>query len=459
MEVAGDTPHQWDYQGKRWHFCSARCRDQFVADPGAYREAPAPEGEPEHGRDGHGSHGRGEPPTHVHHDHGDHGDHHHHEQRDEACATARCDTAATWYLCPMHPEVRQAEPGSCPKCGMALEPVLEPAAVARMEYVCPMHPEVVLDHPGSCPKCGMALEPRTTTVEERNPELEQMSRRFWVGVGLALPVFALAMVADLVPRWIPAWLDTGTLEWIECILATPVVLWAGWPFFVRGWASVRSRSLNMFTLIALGVGTAWLYSMAGLLFPTIFPPDMIRPDGTVAVYFEAAAVITVLVLLGQVLELRARSGTNAAIRALLDLAPKTARRVQEDGTEADVPLEQVTAGDTLRVRPGEKIPVDGTVLEGESHVDESMESAGVTLVKGDLRGIVRALRLSRATMRNIRQNLFFAFVYNGLGVPLAAGALYPFFGLLLSPMIAAAAMSFSSVSVIGNALRLKRVTL
>ncbi|MEN6488263.1 MAG: heavy metal translocating P-type ATPase [Smithella sp.] len=239
-------------------------------------------------------------------------------------------------------------------------------------YTCPMHPEVIQDHPGNCPKCGMALEPVTIAGEEKNEELIGMSRRFWISTVLALPVFFLAMIADLMPGWLPDWLSMQIVQWIEFVLATPVVLWGGWPFFVRGWQSVRTWNLNMFTLIALGVSVAWIYSVVALLFPRIFPPIMQMESGLVHVYFEAAAVITALVLLGQVLELRARSRTNAAIQMLLGLAPNTARIVRNDGTEEDIPLEQVQPGDTLRVRPGEKVPVDGTVIDGESNVDESM---------------------------------------------------------------------------------------
>ena len=241
-----------------------------------------------------------------------------------------------------------------------------------MTYTCPMHPEVIQDHPGNCPKCGMALEPVTIAGEEKNEELIGMSRRFWISTVLALPVFFLAMIADLIPGWLPNWLSMQVVQWIEFVLATPVVLWGGWPFFVRGWQSVRTWNLNMFTLIALGVSVAWIYSVVALLFPQIFPPIMQMESGLVHVYFEAAAVITALVLLGQVLELKARSRTNAAIQMLLGLAPNTARIVRNDGTEEDMPLEQVKPGDTLRVRPGEKVPVDGTVIDGESNVDESM---------------------------------------------------------------------------------------
>jgi len=235
-----------------------------------------------------------------------------------------------------------------------------------------MHPEVVQDHPGSCPKCGMALEPRTVSVEEDTSELDDMSRRFWIGAVFALPVFIIAMLVDMAPDLMPASVSLHSVQWLQCLLATPVVLWAGWPFFLRAVQSVKTGNLNMFTLIGLGVSVAYSYSLVALLLPGLFPPAMRHADGTVAVYFEAAAVITVLVLLGQVLELRARSRTNAAIRLLLELAPNTARIRHDDGSEEDVPLEQVKAGDILRVRPGDKVPVDGEVTDGSSRVDESM---------------------------------------------------------------------------------------
>jgi len=290
------------------------------------------------------------------------------------------------YTCPMHPEIRQLQPGSCPKCGMSLEQMVEPIAVSRTQYVCPMHPEVVRDEPGNCPVCGMALEPRTAEVETEDRELKAMSLRFWVSAALSLPLFILAMGHDLYPAAMPGFLDARRLQWLQLALATPVVLWGGWPFFVRGWASLIHRSLNMFTLIALGIGVAWLYSLAATVWPGLFPDSLRSMAGMVPVYFEAAAVITTLVLLGQVLELRARSRTGAAIKMLLGLAPKTARRVLEDGSERDVPLEQVLPGQVLRVRPGEKVPVDGTVLEGVSAVDESMvtgESIPVEKRAGD----------------------------------------------------------------------------
>jgi len=270
----------------------------------------------------------------------------------------------------MHPEVRQGQPGSCPKCGMSLEPVNQQL---RTEYTCPMHPEIVRDAPGSCPICGMALEPRTVDLSnEENPELADMSRRLWISAILSLPVFVLGM-SDLLPSQpFKEMFQPQVLGWVQLVLATPVVLWCGWPFFQRMWQSIVNRSLNMFTLIGLGVGVAYVYSAISVVFPSLIPHSLRSHGDAAPVYFEAAVVITTLVLLGQVLELKARSRTGAAIRALLGLAPKTARRVREDGHEEDVPLDSIHPGDMLRVRPGEKIPVDGTVIEGGSSVDESM---------------------------------------------------------------------------------------
>ncbi|HKS08827.1 MAG TPA: heavy metal translocating P-type ATPase [Pyrinomonadaceae bacterium] len=247
-----------------------------------------------------------------------------------------------------------------------------PAKGEKIEYTCPMHPEVVRDAPGFCPICGMALEPRTATIEEDNTELDDMKRRFWVSVVLSLPVLIIGM-SDLIPGD-PArtLLGPRISTWVSLVLATPVVLWGGWPFFVRAWYSIVNRSLNMFTLIGLGVGVAYVYSVIAMFLPQIFPHGFRDHAGNVPVYFEAASVITTLVLLGQVLELKARSSTGAAIRSLLGLAPKTARRIRPNGNEDDVPLDQVMKGDRLRVRPGEKIPVDGVVLEGVSSVDEAM---------------------------------------------------------------------------------------
>ena len=278
------------------------------------------------------------------------------------------------YTCPMHPEVHKAGPGSCPKCGMALESATIEAPASRKQYTCPMHPQIVRDAPGSCPICGMALEPSTVSADEENPELDSMTRRFWVGVALTLPLLAV-MVSDILPSHPMQHMLSGTLlGWIEFALATPVVLWAGWPFFERGWQSVIHRSPNMFTLIAIGSGSAYLYSVAAVVAPSIFPAAFRDMSGNLGLYFEAAAVITVLVLLGQVLELKARSQTSGAIKALLGLAPKTARRVAADGTDSDVDLSAIQVGDILRVRPGEKIPTDGIVTEGRSSVDESVVS-------------------------------------------------------------------------------------
>jgi Cu+-exporting ATPase len=266
---------------------------------------------------------------------------------------------------------------------MALEPVGGTAA-SRVEYTCPMHPEVVSDHPGSCPICGMALEPRTVTVDQGpNPELVDMSRRFWVGVVLSLPVLVLAM-SDMVPGRPLRSLNMQVVNWVQLFLATPVVFWCGWPFFERAWASVVHRSPNMFTLIALGVGAAYAYSLAATVVPWLFPAAFQVSNGAVETYFDTAAIVTVLVLLGQVLELRARSTTSGAIRKLLGLAPKTARVVRPDGQEVDVPIGDVRPGDILRIRPGEKVPVDGTVIEGRSSVDESMVSGEPIPVEKEL---------------------------------------------------------------------------
>ena len=278
--------------------------------------------------------------------------------------------SGTW-SCPMHSDVESDHAGDCPKCGMALERVFV-AAPAR-QYTCPMHPEIVRDKPGDCPLCGMSLEPVVVTEDEDdNRELIDMTRRFWVSVSFTIPVFFIAM-GDLLPgKPVSAILPISIRPWIELLLTSPVVLWGAWPFFVRAWRSIVTRHLNMFTLIGLGVGVAYVYSVVAVLLPDLFPPAFRDNSGHVAVYFEAAAVIVTLVLLGQVLELRARSQTGAAIKALLGLTPKTARRVSESGDEEDVPIEVIIPGDRLRIRPGEKVPVDGVVIDGHSSVDESM---------------------------------------------------------------------------------------
>jgi len=359
--AAGKT----EYQGKTYYFCNPTCEARFREAPGKYLEAKAqlPQGE------------------------------------------------ATQYTCPMHPEIRAGRAGTCNACGMALEPlVIVPQT--RTDYICPMDPEVVSDKPGSCPICGMALEPRTVTLEEEvNPELEEMKRRFWISLVLTVPILLIAMGEMIAGPWHPSVLSGRVPIWIEFLLSTPVVLWGGWPFFQRGWASIVSRKLNMFTLIAVGTGTAYLDSLIATLFPWIYPESFRVHGGQPAVYFEAATAITTLVLLGQVLEIRARSRTSAAIRALLRLAPKTARLVREDGADQDIPLDQVKHGDRLRVRPGEKVPVDGVILEGSSSVDESMvtgepipaeKSQGSRVTGGTVNGtgsfIMRAERVGKDTL-------------------------------------------------------------
>ncbi|MGE3675854.1 MAG: HAD-IC family P-type ATPase, partial [Polyangiaceae bacterium] len=272
----------------------------------------------------------------------------------------------------MHPDVEQDAPGSCPKCGMALEPKL-PSFPHGTIWTCPMHPEVRSNAPGSCPKCGMALEPIQGEQEtDANPELRDMSRRFWFAAALAAPLLLIVM-GDMLPgQPVSSLLPGRTRQFIELALATPVCLWSAWPFYVRAVYSVRRLSLNMFTLIGLGVSVAYVYSVVATLLPGLFPESFRSHGGQVAVYFEAAGVIVTLILLGQVLELRARSRTGAAIKKLLGMAAKSARRINEDGSEEDVGLERVEPGDKLRVRPGEKVPVDGRVLEGKSTVDEAM---------------------------------------------------------------------------------------
>jgi P-type Cu+ transporter len=290
-------------------------------------------------------------------------------------STAAEPADARLWTCPMHADVRPEKPGACPKCGMALEPLVPVPTAKRPEWTCPMHPEIVRDHPGACPVCGMALEPRAPSVEEEeNPELRDMTRRLWLAVALTAALLIVAM-SDLLPgepRW--WWMAGRARTFVEFGLATPVCTWSAWPFFVRAALSVKNRSLNMFTLIGLGVGVAYVYSVVAALAPGIFPRSFQGPSGEAAVYFEAGAAIVTLVLLGQVLELRARSRTGSAIKMLLELAPKSARRLRDDGAEEDVPFDTVRVGDRLRVRPGEKVPVDGVVLEGRSTVDESMVS-------------------------------------------------------------------------------------
>jgi Cu+-exporting ATPase len=355
MTVDEATALHAERDGETFYFCSDHCREKFLSQNTSTKTDGGGEG----GKPGGDAH------HHAHHDHS----HHDHEQ------AAVKPAAAAKYYCPMCPGVESDKPGDCPKCGMALE--RNPAWVApkagKTLYTCPMHPEVQQDHPGDCPKCGMALEPKTAatgTDDEENSELHDMTRRFWIGAALALPVFLLAM-AHLIPSIGPdSWVMSDASRWIQFALSTPVVLWAGWPFFKRGWRSIVTLNLNMFTLIAIGVGAAFVFSAVAMLAPGLFPPTM-QHEGKVGIYFEAAAMVTVLVLLGQVLELRARSRTGSAIKALLNLAPPTARQVA-DGGDHEVPLDQVKVGDWLRVVPGDKVPVDGAVVEGHSSVEESM---------------------------------------------------------------------------------------
>jgi Cu+-exporting ATPase len=361
------------HEGREYWFCNPRCRDKFIADPAKYlpaASAPATSPAPV-------------PP---------------------APATP---IAGAIYTCPMHPEVRRPGPGDCPDCGMALEPEVP---VARTEYVCPMHPEVVRTEPGVCPICGMALEPRMVTQDDDNPELRDMTRRFAVSAALTAPLLIQSM-AEMLGAPITSWVSPRALLWIQLALATPVVLWGGWPFFVRGARSIVTRKLNMFTLIAIGIATAYGFSLVATLAPGVLPAAFVGHGGAPPVYFEPAAVITTLVLLGQVLELRARSATSSAIRALLGLAPPTARRLADDGTDHEVPLDRVRPGDRLRVRPGDKVPVDGVVLDGASAIDESMVTgeaipvekvAGARVTGGTVNGtgslVIRAERVGSETL-------------------------------------------------------------
>lgn len=334
-----------EYKGKTYYFCSPGCVSKFTADPENYLPGrPKPAGLVSI------SEGAATKPA----------------PAMPAPAPAFSGKGAVTYVCPMDSEVRESKAGPCPKCGMALEP-------QALEYTCPMHPQVISDKPGNCPICGMALEPRTVAAagEEGDSELRSMTRRFWVGVALSFPLLALSMGNMVVGSPLRN-LSAGLLEWLQLGLATPVVLWAGWPFFQRGWASLVNRHLNMFSLIAIGTGAAYLYSVIATIFPGTFPDTFRQHGGAVEVYFETSAIIVTLVLLGQVLELRARRQTSSAIRALLDLSPKTARRIREGGSDEEIQLDQVKVGDRLRIRPGDRVPVDGRVEQGTTAVDESM---------------------------------------------------------------------------------------
>ena len=336
--AAGSAQHK----DQTYYFCSTHCLNKFRADPQSYAKS-------------------------------------------RQTATPIPPTAQGIYTCPMHPEVQQG-PGACPKCGMALEPLLHPTP-ARTEYVCPMHPQIVRPEPGFCPICGMRLEPRVVSAEEQeDPELRSMTRRFWFSVALTAPLLVAAM-SDMLPGHpISSLISSRARVLLELALASPVCIWAAWPFYIRAVQSVKNRSLNMFTLIGLGVSVAYVYSMIAALAPGLFPSSFRGQSGDVATYFEPAGVIVTLILLGQVLELRARSHTGAAIRKLLGMAAKSAQRIRADGTEEEIPLDAVQVGDRLRVRPGEKVPVDGVVLEGTTAIDESMitgEPIPVEKVGGD----------------------------------------------------------------------------
>jgi P-type Cu+ transporter len=374
---------QEEYAGKNYFFCGAGCAAKFRTDPAKYLNRPQTEA-----RLATASVTVGVAPRN----------------------SAQPLRTGVEYICPMDPEVSQDRPGACPKCGMALERAAGAPLASRIEYTCPMHPEIVRAEPGSCPICGMALEPRTAVADEENPELVSMTRRFWTSAALTVPILILGMSEMIPGNPLAGFVSMRATGWIEFVLATPVVLWAGWPFFQRGWTSIVNRSLNMFTLIALGTGAAFAYSVAAVLFPQIFPAAFRDEHGSVPVYFEAAATITTLVLLGQVLELRARSQTSTAIRSLLKLSPRTARLVRGDGTEIDVPVETLAVGDLMRVRPGEKVPVDGVITDGDSSLDESLitgesipveKTTGARVIGGTINGtgsfVMRADRVGSET--------------------------------------------------------------
>lgn len=370
MEVEKDSPLSTVRDGRTYYFCSTHCRERFLQ-----RHEATPDTNKT-----------------------DASQHRHPKQADPE------------YVCPMCEGVAHDEPGECPKCGMSLEPKRPERSRTSTVYTCPMHPEVEQGEPGACPKCGMELEPKRVEAskDDEDRELRRMSHRFWSGLVLGLPVFVLAMSGALgIP--LEEWFSPTASRWLQFALSTPVVLWAGWPFFQRGWRSVVTWNLNMFTLIALGTGAAYVYSVVAVLVPDVFPASF-RENGHVAVYFEAATMITVLVLLGQVLELRARRRTAGAIRELMSLAPPTAHVVRE-GKESEVPLEEVKQGDVLRVRPGEKVPVDGEITEGRSTVDESMitgeptpaeKTAGQSVIGGTVNQtgsfLMRAERVGQDTV-------------------------------------------------------------
>ena len=358
MDVSPDSNIKFVYREHDYRFCSDACREKFKHDPAAYVTL-----------DGHARAGE---QTNT-------GQHAAHKPGNAPSEGA--------YTCPMHPQVHESSAGPCPKCGMALESIA-PGRANTKRYTCPMHPDIVREVPGNCPICGMALEPMGVPAEYEgpNPELVDFKRRLWIGAVLTVPLLVLTMGPFLGLGAVREILGERATLWVELFLGTPAILWAGWPFMVRAWNSVASRNLNMFTLIGMGVGAAYLFSVVAVLVPGIFPEGFRDAEGNVGVYFEAGAVIVVLVLLGQVMELGARERTGAAIRALLDLAAKTARIILEDGSEKEIPLEDVKVGDRVRVRPGDKVPVDGAVVEGRSSIDESMisgEPIPVEKVEGD----------------------------------------------------------------------------
>jgi Cu+-exporting ATPase len=367
MMVAEDGPLRHEHRGQTYVFCNPHCLKRFSENPARYLDGPRTDAAPGPG---------------------------------------------AVYICPMDPEIRETRPGACPRCGMALEPEMPELPAERVEWTCPMHPQIVRAEPGSCPICGMALEPRTVSAAPaENPELRDMFRRFWISAALTFPLLILTMAHMLPGQPLDTLVPHHLRPWLELGLASPVVLWGGWPFFQRAWTSVVRRSLNMFTLIGLGVFVAYAFSVVAALFPRVFPASLRDGSGAVGLYFEPAAVIVTLVLLGQVLELRARGQTSSALRALLGLAPRTGRRVREDGSDQELPLAEVKVGDRLRVRPGEKVPVDGAVEEGRSAVDESMltgepmpveKAPGSRVVAGTVNGtgtfVMRAEKVGRDTM-------------------------------------------------------------
>lgn len=400
MDVSDASEYHSQLKTIDYYFCSQGCKTKFDAAPEDYvkqqccghcDKTESDQTKGEHKPKVADSKSAHEPSA-THH-HGQHG-----EPATQGSPLAKVPKDAI-YTCPMHLEIEQVGPGTCPKCGMALEPKEVSLSATKTQYTCPMHAQILQDEPGNCPICGMALEATTVTLEDDNPELQDMSRRFKWSALLAIPVFFLAMIADLVPNWLPSELSMSTVQWIQFFLASPVIVWGGWPFYVRAIDSLKTWNLNMFTLIGLGVSVAYVYSVVALLMPGLFPSAMQTSEGLVHVYFEAAAVITALVLLGQVLELRARSQTNAAIKLLLGLSPKTARVISDSGDEQDIPLEQVQVGDRLRIRPGEKIPVDGVVLEGNSSVDESMVTGEpIPVTKSETQRLIGATVNGTGTM-------------------------------------------------------------